>query len=58
MNLNPITAAGKRLAKWLLPHILDEVQKEVATVQRIIRVVLIIGAAIWTLFRLFPGALS
>jgi hypothetical protein len=29
MNLNPITAAGKRLAKWLLPHILDEVQKEV-----------------------------
>jgi hypothetical protein len=29
MNLNPIAAAGKRLAKWLLPHILDEVQKEV-----------------------------
>jgi hypothetical protein len=29
-----------------------------ATVQRIIRVVLIIGAAIWTLLRLFPGALS
>lgn len=29
MNLNPITAAGKRLAKWLLPHIIDEVQKEV-----------------------------
>lgn len=28
MNLNPITAAGKRLAKWLLPHIIDEVQKE------------------------------
>jgi hypothetical protein len=29
-----------------------------ATVQRIVRVVLIIGAAIWTLLRLFPGALS
>jgi hypothetical protein len=29
MNLNPITAAGKRLAKWLLPHIIDEMQKEV-----------------------------
>jgi hypothetical protein len=29
-----------------------------ATVQRIIRVVLIIGAAIWTLFRLFPNAIS
>jgi hypothetical protein len=29
-----------------------------ATVQRIIRVVLIIGAAIWTLFRLCPNAIS
>jgi hypothetical protein len=29
-----------------------------ATVQRIIRVVLIIGSAIWTLLRLFPGVIT
>jgi hypothetical protein len=29
-----------------------------ATIQRIIRVIAIVGGVIWTLFRLFPGVIS